>query len=124
MARKVRVVLNRKAFDRQILHELPAPVLDDVQKQMEGMARIDPAVTVYRNDDRERGNVVAPSPCAVDHAHLVFSLLLGTVLVRRSPGTAPFQDGWSPCSCPCCARSSPMSCSPASDRATIRRANA
>lgn len=42
MARKVRVVLNRKAFDRQILHELPAPVLDDVQKQMEGMARIDP----------------------------------------------------------------------------------
>lgn len=47
MARKVRVVLNRKAFDRQILHELPAPVLDDVQKQMEGMARIDPAVRLF-----------------------------------------------------------------------------
>ena len=81
MARKVRVVLNRKAFDRQILHELPAPVLDDVQKQMEGMARIAPAVTVYRNDDRERGNVVATAPAAFEQAHGVLSQMLGKVVV-------------------------------------------
>ena len=92
MARKVRVVLNRKAFDRQILHELPAPVLDDVQKQMEGMARIDPAVTVYRNDDRERGNVVATAPAAFEQAHGVLSQMLGKVKIDE-PGDTKLLPG-------------------------------
>ena len=81
MAKKVRVVLNRKEFDRQILHELPAPILDDVQKQMEGMAQVDPAIKVYRNDDRERGNVVATAPAKVEQAHGVLNQMLGIVVV-------------------------------------------
>ena len=38
MAKKVRVVLNRKAFGTEVLHKAVKPVMDDVQEQVEGMA--------------------------------------------------------------------------------------
>lgn len=37
MAKKVRVVLNRKAFGTEVLHKAVKPVMDDVQEQVEGM---------------------------------------------------------------------------------------
>jgi hypothetical protein len=75
----VKVVLNRDAFRRQVLHN--ATLLDDVQEQMEGMAEVDRAVTVYRNDDRDTGNVVATAPAQFEAAHGVLTQMLGMVRV-------------------------------------------
>jgi hypothetical protein len=75
----VKVVLNRKAFKEQILHN--ATLLDDVQEQMEGMAEVHRAITVYRNDDRDTGNVVATAPARVEAEHGVLTQMLGMVRV-------------------------------------------
>lgn len=75
----VKVVLNRDTFRQQILHNYT--LLDDVQEQMEGMAEVDRAVTVYRNDDRDTGNVVATAPARFEAAHGVLTQMLGMVRV-------------------------------------------
>lgn len=81
MAKKVRVVLNRKAFGTEALHKAVKPVMDDVQEQVEGMAAVDPAIKVYRNEDADRTNVVATAPAAFEQAHGVLSQMLGMVVV-------------------------------------------
>lgn len=81
MAKKVRVVLNRKAFGTEVLHKTVKPVMDDVQEQVEGMAAVDPAIKVYRNEDTDRTNVVATAPAAFEQAHGVLSQMLGMVVV-------------------------------------------
>ena len=81
MAKKVRVVLNRKAFGTGALHKAVKPVMDDVQEQVEGMAAVDPAIKVYRNEDTDRTNVVATAPAAFEQAHGVLSQMLGMVVV-------------------------------------------
>lgn len=81
MAKKVRVVLNRKAFGTEALHKVVKPVMDDVQEQVEGMAAVDPAIKVYRNEDTDRTNVVATAPAAFEQAHGVLSQMLGMVVV-------------------------------------------
>lgn len=81
MAKKVRVVLNRKAFGTEALHKAVKPVMDDVQEQVEGMAAVDPAIKVYRNEDTDRTNVVANAPAAFEQAHGVLSQMLGMVVV-------------------------------------------
>ncbi|MEO2302146.1 hypothetical protein ABG892_03965 [Bifidobacterium longum] len=81
MAKKVRVVLNRKAFGTEALHKAVKPVMDDVQEQVEGMAPVDPAIKVYRNEDTDRTNVVATAPAAFEQAHGVLSQMLGMVVV-------------------------------------------
>lgn len=75
----VKIVLNRDAFRQQVLHN--DTLLDDVQEQMEGMAEVDRAVTVYRNDDRDTGNVVATAPARFEAAHGVLTQMLGMVRV-------------------------------------------
>lgn len=67
MSGKVKVVLNRANVSRQLLHN--AQLLDDVQAQVEGMARVHPSIKVYRNEDGDRGNVVATIPMTVEDAH-------------------------------------------------------
>ncbi|MEE8739043.1 MAG: hypothetical protein SOI66_09090 [Bifidobacterium sp.] len=74
-----KVVLNRDAFGQQILHN--PTLLDDIQQQMEGMAEVDGAVTVYRNDDRDTGNVVATAPARFEAAHGVLTQMLGMVRI-------------------------------------------
>ena len=74
----VKVVLNRKAFKEQILHN--ATLLDDVQEQMEGMAEVHPSIKVYRNEDTDRSNVVATCPAAVEGAHGVLTQMIGKVV--------------------------------------------
>ena len=60
MARsKVKVVLDRTNFSDEVLKRAVKPVMDDVQEQVEGMAAVDPAIKVYRNEDTDRTNVVA-----------------------------------------------------------------
>lgn len=81
MAKKVRVVLNRKAFGTEVLRKAVKPVMDDVQEQVEGMAAVDPAIKVYRNEDTDRTNVVATAPAAFEQAHGVLSQMLGMVVV-------------------------------------------
>ena len=81
MAKKVRVVFNRKAFGTEVLHKAVKPVMDDVQEQVEGMAAVDPAIKVYRNEDTDRSNVVATAPAAFEQAHGVLSQMLGMVVV-------------------------------------------
>lgn len=81
MARKVRVVLNKSTFSGEVLHRAVKPVMDDVQEQVEGMAAIDPAVKVYRNEDTDRTNVVATAPAAFEQAHGVLSQMAGMVVV-------------------------------------------
>lgn len=81
MAKKVRVVLSRKAFGTEALHKAVKPVMDDVQEQVEGMAAVDPAIKVYRNEDTDRTNVVATAPAAFEQAHGVLSQMLGMVVV-------------------------------------------
>lgn len=81
MAKKVRVVLNRKAFGTEALHKAVKPVMDDVQEQVEGMAAVDPAIKVYRNEDTDRTNVVATAPAAFEQAHGVLSQMLVMVVV-------------------------------------------
>ena len=81
MAKKVRVVLNRKAFGTEALHKAVKPVMDDVQEQVEGMAAVDPAIKVYRNEDTDRTNVVATAPAAFEQARGVLSQMLGMVVV-------------------------------------------
>jgi hypothetical protein len=75
----VKVVLNRKAFKEQILHNVT--LLDDVQEQMEGMAEVHRAITVYRNDDRDTGNVVATAPARVEAEHGLLTQMLGMVRI-------------------------------------------
>jgi hypothetical protein len=75
----VKVILNRKAFKEQILHN--SSMLNDVQEQMEGMAEVHRAITVYRNDDRDTGNVVATAPARVEAEHGVLTQMLGMVRV-------------------------------------------
>ena len=69
MAKKVRVVLNRKAFGTEVLHKAVKPVMDDVQEQVD------------RNEDTDRTNVVATAPAAFEQAHGVLSQMLGMVVV-------------------------------------------
>lgn len=38
-----------------------------------------PSITVYRNDDGDRGNVVATAPMSVEQAHGVLSKILAGV---------------------------------------------
>lgn len=64
---RVKVVLNRANVSKQLLHN--AQLLDDVQAQVEGMAQVHQAITVYRNEDGDRGNVVATIPMTVEDAH-------------------------------------------------------
>lgn len=78
MSSKIRVVLHRTAFREQILHN--KKLLDDVQEQMETLAD-DPAVRVYRNEDRDAGNVVATAPAGVEAAHGTLTRMLGSVRV-------------------------------------------
>ncbi len=78
--RKVKVVLNRANVSRQLLHN--KQILDDVQEQVEGMAQVHPSITVYRNEDMERGNVVATIPMSVEDAHRgLLTDLLGKVRI-------------------------------------------
>lgn len=80
MARtKVRVVLNRDAFSREVLHRAVQPVMDKVQGQMESMAAGEPSVTVWRNEDTDRSNVVATCPAPVERAHGTLTQMLGRV---------------------------------------------
>ena len=80
MARsKVKVVLDRTNFSDEVLKRAVKPVMDDVQEQVEGMAAVDPAIKVYRNEDTDRTNVVAPA--AFEQAHGVLSQMLGMVVV-------------------------------------------
>ena len=76
---KIRFVLNRGNVERQLLHN--KALLDNVQAQVERAAAGDSRITVYRNDDRERGNVVATAPAAFEQAHGVLSQMLGKVVV-------------------------------------------
>ena len=64
---RVKVVLNRESVREQLLHN--RQLLDEVQSQVEGMADVHPAIKVYRNTDRERGNIVATIPMSVEDAH-------------------------------------------------------
>ena len=73
--------MNRKAFGTEVLHKAVKPVMDDVQEQVEGMAAVDPAIKVYRNEDTDRTNVVATAPAAFEQAHGVLSQMLGMVVV-------------------------------------------
>lgn len=78
--RKVKVVLNRANVSKQLLHN--KQILDDVQEQVEGMAQVHPSITVYRNEDMERGNVVATIPMSVEDAHRgLLTDLLGKVRI-------------------------------------------
>lgn len=52
-----------------------------MQEQVEGMAAVDPAIKVYRNEDTDRSNVVATAPAAFEQAHGVLSQMLGMVVV-------------------------------------------
>lgn len=77
---KVKVVLNRSNVSRQLLHN--KQILDDVQEQVEGMAQVHPSITVYRNEDRDRGNVVATIPMSVEDTHRgLLTDLLGKVRI-------------------------------------------
>lgn len=79
MGKNVKFVFNRSAFREQVLHN--KVLLDDVQEQMEGMAQVHPSIEVYRNEDRNSGNVVATAPAAVERAHGVLSRMIGMVRV-------------------------------------------
>lgn len=82
MARtKVKVKLYRSAFQQEVLHNAVAPMLDDVKEQMEGMAEVHDSIRVYRNDDLDRGNVVATAPDIVETTHGVLTRMLGMVAV-------------------------------------------
>jgi hypothetical protein len=76
---KTKFVMNRKAFSQQVLHN--KPLLDDVEEQMEGMAEVHKAITVYRNEDGNRGSIVATAPAPVETAHGVLTQMLGMVKV-------------------------------------------
>ncbi|NEG90654.1 hypothetical protein [Bifidobacterium aerophilum] len=67
MNRNVKVVLNRRNVSRQLLHN--RKLLDNVQEQVKGMAQAHPAIKTYRNEDGDRGNVVATIPMSVEDAH-------------------------------------------------------
>ncbi len=59
--------LNRANVQKQLLHN--TQLLDNVQEQVEGMAEVHPSIKVWRNDDRDRGSVVATIPMEVEDAH-------------------------------------------------------
>ncbi|PLS30100.1 hypothetical protein Uis1B_2072 [Bifidobacterium margollesii] len=80
MSGKVRVVLKRGAFGREVLHRAVKPVMDDVQEQMEGMAQVHPSIDVYRNEDTDRANVVAACPAPVEQEHGVLTQMIGMVV--------------------------------------------
>lgn len=77
--RYARFVLNRKNVSRQLLHN--AKLMDDVQRQVEGMRDAHPSIEVYRNEDGDRSSVVATAPMSVEIAHGVLSGMLGGVRV-------------------------------------------
>ncbi|RSX53025.1 hypothetical protein [Bifidobacterium samirii] len=80
MSRNVKVVLNRRNVSRQLLHN--KQLLDEVQYQIEGMAEAHDSIKVYRNEDGERGNVVATIPMPVEDAHRgLMSDMLGKVRI-------------------------------------------
>ena len=77
---RVKVVLNRPNVQRQLLNN--AQLLDSVQDQVETMAKAHKAIKVYRNANKERGNVVATIPMAVEDAHRgLMSDMLGKVRI-------------------------------------------
>lgn len=75
--RFAKFVLNRRNVQSQLLRN--SQLLDEVQYQVEGMAQGHPSITVYRNDDGDRGNVVATAPMSVEQAHGVLSKILAGV---------------------------------------------
>lgn len=75
--RFAKFVLNRRNVQSQLLRN--PQLLDEVQHQVEGMAQVHPSITVYRNDDGDRGNVVATAPMNVEQAHGVLSKILAGV---------------------------------------------
>lgn len=80
MSSKVKVVLNRPNVSKQLLHN--AQLLDEVQYQVEGMAKVHPSIKVYRNEGGDRGNVVATIPMKVESAHRgLMTSMLGKVRV-------------------------------------------
>ncbi|KAA8828315.1 MULTISPECIES: hypothetical protein [Bifidobacterium] len=62
-----RLVLNRSTVSRELLHN--ATILDNVETQFRGMATAHPSIEVYRNENENRGNVVATIPQAVEDKH-------------------------------------------------------
>ncbi|OXN01655.1 hypothetical protein [Bifidobacterium vansinderenii] len=62
-----KLVLDRLKVSRYLLHN--ATILDNVESQFHGMATAHRAIKVYRNEDGDRGNVVATIPKAVEDAH-------------------------------------------------------
>lgn len=61
MARsKVKVVLDRTNFSDEVLKRAVKPVMDDVQEQVEGMAAVDPAIKVYRNERTPTAPTLSP----------------------------------------------------------------
>ncbi|MFT8639023.1 hypothetical protein [Bifidobacterium sp.] len=79
MAGKVKFVLDRKEFSKQILHN--KKLMDDVHEQIEGMAQVHEKITVYRNEDGNRTSIVATAPAAVEAEHGVLTQMLGMVKV-------------------------------------------
>ncbi|PWG60500.1 hypothetical protein [Bifidobacterium catulorum] len=79
MPKKVRVVLKRGAFSQEVLHRAVQPVMDDVQEQMEAQAAGDDRITVWRNEDTDRANVVATCPAPVERVHGTLTRMLGGV---------------------------------------------
>ncbi len=72
--------LNRANVKKQLLHN--TQLLDNVQEQIEGMAEVHPSIKVWRNDDRDRGSVVATIPMEVEDAHRgLMSEILGKVRI-------------------------------------------
>ncbi|RSX52653.1 hypothetical protein [Bifidobacterium callimiconis] len=62
-----KLVLDRAAVSKELLHN--AQILDNVEAQFRGMATAHRAIKVYRNEDSNRGNVVATIPKAIEDAH-------------------------------------------------------
>lgn len=81
MSERIRFVANKSTFKPVLLKQVVQPVMDDVQEQMEGMAEVHPSITVYRNEDSDRSNVVATCPAPVERAHGVLSQMLSKVVV-------------------------------------------
>ena len=75
--RFARFVLNRRNVQSQLLRN--PQLLDEVQYQVVGIALGHPSITVYRNNDGDRGNVVATAPMSVEQAYGVLSKILAGV---------------------------------------------
>ncbi|NEG96012.1 hypothetical protein CS006_10385 [Bifidobacterium primatium] len=81
MAKPVKVVLKRRAFNQQVLHKAVEPVIDDVEAHMRSEAAGDDRIKVYRNEDTDRANVVATCPAPVEREHGTLTRMLGGVRV-------------------------------------------